>query len=195
MRKVFLRSTTVFLISLISLNSAWAEPVSRRASGANAAIVDNGASNDRAAVFRSGDFDGDGRTDPSVFRPSTGTWFTLNTGSNTVDIVQWGQNGDIPVDGDFDGDSKADQAIFRPADGTWWLNRSSAGKLSVAFGTAGDKPTAGDFDKDGITDVAFWRPTNGNYFVLRSSQQFASFFSFPWGQNGDIPIQTRASSR
>ena len=143
----------------------------------------------RSSQWHTGDFDGDGFTDTNIFRPSNGTWFNINSGSNTVSIVQWGTNGDIPIDGDFDGDGLADQAVFRPSDGTWWLNRSTAGPLAMSFGAAGDKPVAGDYDKDGKTDVAFWRPSNGNFFVLRSSSNFSTFFSFPFGQNGDIPVQ------
>ena len=145
----------------------------------------------RASQWHASDFDGDGFTDPSVFRSATGEWFTLNSGSNTVSANQWGQNGDLPLDGDFDGDRLADLAIFRPSDGTWWILRSLDGQVVAhQFGQNGDKPTVGDFDKDGKTDIAFWRPANGNYFVLRSSNN--SFFSFPWGQNGDIPIQGAA---
>ena len=141
----------------------------------------------RAATFREGDFDGDGTKDPSVFRPSTGQFFTLNSGSNTVSFNQFGLNGDIPVEGDFDGDQRADIAIFRPSSGEWWVNNSSNGAtVGTQFGQNGDRPTPGDFDKDGKTDVAFWRPSNGNYFVLRSSNN--SFFGFPWGQNGDLPV-------
>lgn len=141
----------------------------------------------RASQFHENDFDGDGFADPSVFRPSAGTFFVLNTGSNTVSIIPFGANGDIPVSGDFDGDQRADVAIFRPSVGEWWINRSSTGATVAAqFGSATDKPTPGDFDKDGKTDIAFWRPSNGNYFVLRSSN--SSFFSFAWGQNGDLPI-------
>jgi hypothetical protein len=147
----------------------------------------------RATQFHSGDFDGDGVTDSNIFRPASGQWFTLNSGSNTVSITQWGQNGDIPVDGDFDGDQVADQAIFRPADGSWWINRSSNGQaLVTVFGTTGDKPVAGDYDKDGKTDIAIWRPSNGNFFVARSSANFATFFGFGFGQNGDIPVQGAA---
>ena len=143
----------------------------------------------RATEFHTGDFDGDGFTDPNIFRPTTGTWFTMNSGSNTISIVNWGQNGDIPIDGDFDGDSLADQAIFRPSDGSWWINRSTAGPTALVFGSSGDKPVAGDYDKDGKTDIAIWRPSNGNFFVLRSSSNFSTFFAFPFGQNGDIPVQ------
>jgi hypothetical protein len=146
----------------------------------------------RAATFHSGDFDGDGVADSNIFRPSTGTWFHLNSGSNTVSISQWGQDGDIPVDGDFDGDSLADQAIFRPSDGTWWLNRTTGGVLAMQFGSNGDKPVAGDYDKDGKTDVAIWRPSNGSFFILRSSSNFSTFFAYPFGQAGDIPIQGAA---
>lgn len=148
----------------------------------------------RAAEFHSGDSDGDGFTDARVFRPDSGTWFTLNSGTNTVSFEQFGLTGDVPIDGDFDGDSRADLAVFRPSDGTWFVRRSTDGTfLAQSFGEATDKPVAGDYDKDGKTDIAVWRPSNGNYFVLRSSDNQASFFAFPFGQNGDIPVQGAAN--
>jgi hypothetical protein len=144
----------------------------------------------RAMEFHSGDFDGDGSADSAIFRPPTGHWFTLNSGSNTFTAEQWGVNGDIPVDGDFDGDSRADLCIFRPSNGQWWLKRSSDGStLGATFGQAGDKPVVGDYDKDGKSDMVIWRPANGNYYVLRSSSNFSTFYAYPFGQNGDIPIQ------
>ncbi len=147
----------------------------------------------RSSEYHTGDFDGDGFTDLNIFRPADGVWFNFNSGSNTVSINQWGQNGDIPVDGDFDGDKLADRAIFRPSDGSWWIQRSSNGSsFSTVFGTNGDKPVAGDYDKDGKTDIAVWRPANGTYFIARSSDGFASFFASGFGQNGDIPVQGAA---
>ena len=144
----------------------------------------------RAMQFHSGDFDGDGVTDSNIFRPSTGEWFVFNSGSNTFSITRWGINGDLPVDGDFDGDSKSDHTIFRPSDGSWWIRRSTdAGATVLVFGANGDKPVAGDYDKDGKTDVAVWRPSNGNFFIARSSANFSTFFSYPFGQAGDIPVQ------
>lgn len=141
----------------------------------------------RASQFHDGDFDGDGLRDPSVFRPGSSTFFTLNSGSNTVTTTPFGLNGDVPVEGDFDGDQRADIAIFRPSVGEWWINRSSTGEtVAFQFGQNGDRPVPGDYDKDGKSDIAIWRPANGTYFVLRSSNN--SFFSFPWGLNGDIPI-------
>ena len=143
----------------------------------------------RATQYHQGDFDGDGTTDATVFRPTTGQWFTLNSGSNTVTFSQFGSNGDIPIDGDFDGDSRADLAVFRPSVGEWYFQRSTNNTVFGApFGQTGDRPVPGDYDKDGKTDIAFWRPSNGNYFVLRSSDNFGTFFAFPFGQNGDVPI-------
>lgn len=141
----------------------------------------------RAAQYHTSDFDGDGTTDTAVFRPSTGQWFVLNSGSNTFNGVQFGQNGDVPVDGDFDGDRRSDTIVFRPSTGQWFSLASSTSAFSaVQFGLNGDKPTPGDFDKDGKTDIAVFRPSSGNWFHLRSSN--GQFVATQFGQNGDIPI-------
>jgi uncharacterized delta-60 repeat protein len=138
---------------------------------------------------QSGDFDGDGFTDIAVYRPSQGLWIRLNSSNNTVIFNQFGLNGDIPIDGDFDGDGRNDLAIYRPSEGLWFVEKSSDGSnFARQFGTGTDKPVTDDYDKDGKADLAFFRPSSGEWFVIRSSDGFNSFFSFPFGSNGDIPI-------
>jgi uncharacterized delta-60 repeat protein len=135
------------------------------------------------------DFDGDGIPDTAVYRPSTGNWFILQSSTNTVAIDTFGANGDIPIDGDFDGDGKSDLAVYRPSVGEWYFKRSSDATIFGApFGSAGDKPIAGDYDRDGKTDIAIFRPGNGNWIILRSSTGFGTFFAYPFGQVGDIPL-------
>jgi hypothetical protein len=142
----------------------------------------------RATQSHVGDFDGDGTSDLTVFRPSIGAWLTLNSGSNTFSAVNFGTNGDIPVDGDFDGDSRNDVTVFRPSTGTWFrLNSSNDQFIAQAFGQNGDKPVAADYDKDGKADIAVWRPGAGDYYILNSSN--GQFQAQHWGANGDIPIQ------
>jgi len=45
------------------------------------------------------DYDGDGKTDVTVFRPSDGHWFILTSSTNfaTWNVYQWGSPGDTPV--------------------------------------------------------------------------------------------------
>ena len=140
----------------------------------------------RATNHHASDFDGDGTSDLAVFRPSVGAWFVLNSGSNTFTAVQFGQNGDLPVDGDFDGDSRTDVAVFRPSVGTWFILRSSNNQFqAVQFGQNGDKPVPGDYDKDGKADIAVWRPFNGTWYLQRSRDGFTAI---AFGEMSDKPI-------
>jgi F5/8 type C domain-containing protein len=140
-----------------------------------------------------GDFDGDAKADPTVFRPSTGGWFSLNskTAYATSTGVLWGLSTDVPVPGDYDGDGKIDPAIFRPSTGLWAFLKSSTNyttSATVSWGLSTDVPQAGDFDGDGKTDPAIFRPSTGLWSFLKSSTNFTTWGTVSWGLSTDVPL-------
>ncbi|PYT00369.1 MAG: hypothetical protein DMF63_07300 [Acidobacteria bacterium] len=131
------------------------------------------------------DFDGDRRSDLSVFRPTDGNWY-VNKSTEGFSSVNWGLPADIPAPGDFDGDNREDMVIFRPSTGTWWILRSTGGTTAIQFGTNGDIPIARDYDGDSITDLAVFRPSNNFWYIKDSSTGGTHFLKF--GQAGDMPV-------
>ena len=131
-------------------------------------------------------FDTDTRSDISVYRPSTGTWYALTTSPAAFTVVQFGEPGDIPTPGDYDGDGKTDQAVFRPSNGTWYLKKSTGSFQVRAFGVTGDIPVPGDYDGDLRNDLAVWRPSNGNWYVQGTT---GIFTITNFGVAGDKPAQ------
>src|SRR4051794_8083499 len=69
---------------------------------------------------KSGDYDGDGKADLVVFRPSDGNWYIHRSNGAGDLTVLWGDTQDILVPADYDGDGKLDRALYRS--GTWYIN-------------------------------------------------------------------------
>lgn len=130
------------------------------------------------------DFDGDGKSDIGVFRPSTGAWYIQQSLAGFI-AVGFGVNGDRIAPADYDGDGRTDIAVFRPSTGMWYIQRSQLGFLAFGFGANGDLPASGDFDGDGKADIAVFRPSTGAWYIQRSS---LGFLGLSFGANGDVPV-------
>ena len=134
----------------------------------------------------SADFDGDLKTDVSVFRPSNGAWYINHSSNNTYRIQSFGLSGDIPTPEDYDGDNITDIGVFRPSNGTWYHYLSSNNIVGIVqFGANGDIPAAGDYDGDSKADFAVFRPSTGVWYRSNSSNGATAIQQF--GLNGDIP--------
>ena len=159
-------------------------------------------------ALRIADFDGDGKTDASVFR--SGTWF-INPSSNPSLAegfsnspqafygVQFGLPSDKLTPADFDGDGKTDIAVWREnvndSFGYFYILQSLTGTVRIVqFGQTGDDPRmVGDWDGDGKADPAVYRNgANGgqSYFYYRPSAQPAvDFVTVYWGTGGDEAVR------
>jgi hypothetical protein len=131
------------------------------------------------------DFDGDGKSDLSVYRPAAGTWYLLRSRDGFAGMP-FGLATDKIVPADFDGDAQTDVAVYRPSTGFWYIVNSATGAMTYQqFGAAEDLPVPADYDGDGRADIAVFRPSNGTWYRLNSSD--GAFFQLQFGANGDKP--------
>lgn len=120
------------------------------------------------------DFNTNGTSVYSVFRPSNQRWYIYPGAGG----IAYGASTDIAVPADYNGDGFADIAVWRPSSGDWYVYPSLN---PVQYGLNGDIPVPGDYAGTGEAQFAVWRPGNGNWYVdgVAITQ---------WGTNGDIPV-------
>ena len=160
--------------------------------GANRVIV-TVLDNDVGIATLGADFDGDGKTDYSIFRASTSQFFTKKSADSATEVVTWGDasQSDRPVPADYDGDGKSDQAIYRPATAQFFVKQSSTGTAEVVtwgIAAGGDKPAVGDFDGDGKIDYAVYRPSTAQFFVRKSSDSSVAVVTWGIAAGTDTPV-------
>ena len=163
----------------------------------------NGEIRGQLGAARPVDYDGDGRTDPSVLRfpnidpPDVApiTWWNLNSYTGPQSVGPFGDaNADFPAPGDYDGDGKGDIAVFRSAgvgsQSFYWILQSSDNTVqAIAFGLDGDETVQRDYDGDGKTDMAVFRrggaSTDPTVWWIRRSSDPSNFSVVAFGQTGD----------
>jgi Rv2525c-like, glycoside hydrolase-like domain/FG-GAP-like repeat len=154
--------------------------------------IDNNISDAPVAALtiarnKTADFDGDGKTDVSVWRPDTGVWYIANSSNASYTIQGFGLSTDLLAPADFDGDGKTDLAVFRPSDGVWHIYSRSIYR-SFQWGANGDIPVPADYNGDGYADLAVFRPSNGVWYIWNSSGSPNPFRAEQFGLNGDKPV-------
>jgi len=142
---------------------------------------------------KAADFDGDRRTDLSVFHPASGSWQLENTGGTDNAVrIRLGSAGDQVVAGDYDGDGRADIAVFRPSTGEWFArklrSRDRGVLISGQYGLPNDIPVPGDYDADGRTGGAVYRPSNMTFYIWQSTLSPQTPRIVTLGNFGDRPV-------
>ncbi|MCS6874936.1 MAG: VCBS repeat-containing protein [Acidobacteriota bacterium] len=147
-----------------------------------------------------GDYDGDGRADPTVVRNSGGNAvFYSRLSGGSVRVTFFGLFTDKFAPGDYDGDNRTDICVVRTNAGgqfEWYVLRSSDnqtfGTSSVnyfGFGVAAtDYIVQGDYDGDNRTDFGIWRSATGaenGYFYIVPS--LSAILATKWG-NSSSPL-------
>jgi len=135
------------------------------------------------------DFDGDDKTDLSIFRPSEGNWY-IQRSTAGFSAQHFGLATDKLVPGDFDGDGITDIAVFRPSEGNWYiLNSGNSTIRGMHWGTQDDVPFTGDFGfpngLDGRSDLVVYRPSTQTWYVTSGSGEYANP---SFGAVGDVPL-------
>ena len=138
-----------------------------------------------------GDFEGNGRMNPTVYNESTGEWRTLTDRNNyNPEGFFFGGPGWTAIQSDYDGDGIADIAIYNRTTGKWAARLSTNGyriPIEITLGGKGWTVVTGDYDGDNLTDPAVYREATGEWSLKLSRFDYRQT-NFPFGGPGCVAV-------
>jgi hypothetical protein len=158
------------------------------------------------ATNQNSDFEGDGQSDLSVYRPSERNWHLLLSSTNEHNVVRFGLATDKLVAGDYDADGKTDIAVYQVdnpnygAQSAWQILKSSDNSvITLLWGLHSDIPLTMNYDGNSVTDIVAFRPSTGVWHIRRMGDIIKPFSEWPgndpqeyrfirWGMAGDKPL-------
>ena len=139
-----------------------------------------------------GDFDGDGKLDLAVFRPSNAIYYLLQSSNGQVVLKNWGLASDERFAADYDGDGKTDLAVTRatsdsPPRRIWHIRNSSNDSWTTfQWGLMTDTLVPADYNGDGRAEPAVFRPSDDRWYIPPCSVSPAAATKF--GTTGDVTV-------
>ncbi|WP_425324577.1 SpvB/TcaC N-terminal domain-containing protein [Leptospira wolffii] len=166
--------------------------------------------------FLIGDYNGDGRTDVSLYDSRSGKWFVGFNFRNEDKLdplyfkFQWklmktftapeqALFGNDRFSGDFNGDGFSDFLLFDRSNGEWILGQT--GTDTITFRIWSKTPQykeitrwlQGDFNGDGATDIGFFSSTDGKFWIGESTSngfRYKAYSDMINGPNQERVMQT-----
>lgn len=152
----------------------------------------------RPKVFAGDAFDpdGDGNSNPVVWRGNTGVWYVRDFTASGIHLaIDWGKTGDTPFVYNSGATSTSDLGVVRNVNnqllwlfrGGGFIKTDGSSNQSLSFGLFGDNIIPGPWESPGVTNPAVAR-------LFANSWTFYIFLSDgtvkiqPWGGNGDVPF-------
>ncbi|WP_244265096.1 SpvB/TcaC N-terminal domain-containing protein [Leptospira alexanderi] len=166
--------------------------------------------------FLVGDYNGDGRTDISLYDSRSGKWFVgenhrnPNKNDSVYFQMQWklykvftapeqALFGHDRFSGDFNGDGLSDFLLFDRSNGEWTLGETGDGTINFKiwsrtpqFKTV-TRWIQGDFNGDGRTDIGFYSASDGKFWIGEATQngfRYKIYSDMSYGPDQDRILKT-----